>query len=240
MTPGRTVEQWIGGTVEGQMPDVSFRFDQIPRFARAMRFASEPVLVSKTAGALIRMGRADIEKMKTEQLSGGRLNVRFKGFRNSFKSKLLPQGKAQKIDQLQLSEYTGAKPFGIFQTGGIISPSRRKVLTVLAPGGRNAAGRRKFPAKDSLDSIRAKIKSGELVVIQTRGGAVVATPQFKATKRGTMRRTNKVTVVAFLRPSVNEKQRIDFFGNFEANASEHERILGEAADAAIVETVERE
>src|ERR1700693_6368612 len=105
------------------MADVRFSYADFPPFARAMREAAPKNLVRSTAKALFLIGKSDIEKMKSEQLSGGRLNIKFKGFRNSFKSKVTPSaGSARSVNELQLSEYTGAKPFRLFQTGGDIRP----------------------------------------------------------------------------------------------------------------------
>ena len=182
------------------------------------------------------MGKSDIEKMRNDQLSGGRLNIRFKGFRNSFKSRVTPAaGEAQSLNQIQLSEYTGAKPFRIFQTGGEIAPVRARTLTVLAPGARNAAGGRKIGRKELRDMVRA----GEAEIIQTKSGPAIVKPQMKLTKKGTYRRGAKVIILAWLRKLLTEKQRIDFFGNFESNSPEHERILAQAGDEAIQATLEQ-
>jgi len=118
------------------MADLVVRYDQIPRFARAMKLAASETLVRETGRALNLIGKSDIQKMKSEQLTGGRLNVRFKGLLNAFKFKATESAGASSISQLDLDEYTGVKMFRIFQTGGEISPRRARTLTVLAPGAR--------------------------------------------------------------------------------------------------------
>jgi len=218
------------------MADLVVRYDQIPRFARAMKLAASETLVRETGRALNLIGKSDIQKMKSEQLTGGRLNVRFKGLLNAFKFKATESAGASSISQLDLDEYTGVKMFRIFQTGGEISPRRARTLTVLAPGARTAGGKRKYSMKELRDMIR----SGAAEIIPTRNGPVVATPEFKTTKKGKLRRQSRITVLAYLRPRVGEQKRIDFFGNFEANAAEHERILGEAGDRAIGKMIDGE
>ncbi len=213
---------------------VTLSFADLPKFAEAMRVAAPGHLRRATGRALFKIGKADIEKMKREQVEGGRVHGRSKGFINSFKFKASDSREVRTIDQLQLSEYTGAKPFRIFQTGGEIRPEHSRTLTVLGPGMRNASGRRKY----TPEKIRAMIESGEAEIIKTSRGAMIVTPEFKRTKTGKMRRQSKVTIIAYLKPIVHELKRIDFFGNFESNSAQHEAALDEAATVAIDKTIE--
>jgi len=212
------------------MPDFRFTFADFPPFARAMRVAAPRHLVRAVGKAFFRIGKSDIERMKTQGL--GRLNIRFKGFANSFKFRATDSRLAKTVDQIQLSEYTGAKPFRIFDIGGEISPIHARTLTVLAAGARNAAGARKYTRKQ----LRAMIESGEAKIIPTKAGPAIVKSDERLTKKGTLRRGSKVIILAWLRPRVSEQKRIDFEGNFQANSGEHERILAEAADEAIAKT----
>lgn len=199
-----------------------------------MKVAAPRYLMRAVGKAFFRIGKSDIDKMRTEGL--GRLNVRFAGFRNSFKFRATDSRSARSVDQIQLSEYTGAKPFQIFEYGGDIAPLRARTLTVLAPGARNGAGSRKYTRKQ----LRAMIQSGEAKIIQTRSGPAIIKADERLTKKGALRRGSKVTILAWLRPRVKEQKRIDFEGNFQANAAEHQRFLDEAADEAIQKTRDAE
>jgi hypothetical protein len=215
------------------MPFVHFSFDSIPAFAKALREAAPKHLLKATGRAFYRIGKSDIEKFKNEQLSGGRLNVRSKGFINSFKFRATDARKVKSVGQLELSEYTGAKPFRIFQTGGDISPAKAKVLTILTDSARNGQGTRKITQKE----LSAMISAGQAKIIQTKAGPAVIKVDERTTKSGKLRTGSKATILAWLKPRVTEEKRIDFFGNFTSNAGAHEAILNEAAEEAIARTI---
>ncbi len=218
------------------MPDYQFDFSQIATFARAMKIAAPDHLLRSMGRAFFLIGKSDIEMMKQTQLSGGRLNIRSKRFANAFKSRATDTRRIESIDKLVLSEYTGAKPFRIFETGGEIEPRQSRTLTILAPGGRTASGQRKYTQKE----LRDLVASGVLKIIQTKSGAAIVKAEDRLNKKGASRIGSKVTIIAWLRPRVHETHRIDFLGNFQANAGEHERLLAEAGERAIDQTIAQE
>lgn len=211
------------------MADIYFSFSQIPTFAKALKEAAPEHLRRAMGKAFSRIGKSDIEKMKTS-LSG--LNIRSKRFRNSFKFKATDSREAKSINDLQLSEYTGAKPFRIFQTGGTITPTKSKMLMILTDAARNKGGTRKYSQKE----LSAMIASGQAKIIQTKAGPAVIQVE-KLTKGGNYRKGAKAVILAWLKPQVQEKKRIDFFANFESNSAAHDEILAAAAEEAIRRTI---
>lgn len=212
------------------MPSVHFSFESIPPFEQAIRKSAPNHLVSAMRKAFHQIGKSDIDKLKTEQLSGGKLNIRSKGFRNSFKSKT---NDAKTINQLTLREYTGAKPFQIFETGGTITPHKSRVLTVLTDAARTAGGKRKYSQLELRELINNKLAR----IIQTKAGPAIVL-EAKTTKTGKLRRGAKMTILAWLRPNVTEDKRIDFIGNFERNSGLHNSFLESAAEECIERTIE--
>jgi hypothetical protein len=215
---------------------VSATFGDFEQFASAMKTAMPKYLIQETAKALTKIGKSDILKMKTEQLQGGQggsLNIKFKGFANSFKSKATDAGEVSNnvtsLDQLKLSEYTGAKPFAIFQTGGTITPKNSKTLLVMTP-----IGRKLF--KNRIELKRA-IDTGEVIIIKTKIGPALVRNLNKLNRRGQIARGSRTDILAWLKPSVTEEKRIGFFKNFADNENMHEVFLGMAADEAMRKTV---
>jgi hypothetical protein len=218
------------------MSAVIFTYDGIPSFAKALKEAAPEHLIRATGRALFKMGQSDIAKMKSEQLQGGSLNIKSKKFLNSFRFKASDSRQVASIEQLQLQEYTGAKPFKIFQDGGDIAPKRSKLLTILAPGGRTAAGARKYTQKE----LKAMIDSKQAIIIQTKAGpAIILNPNY-TTKGGKAKTRNAYTIIAWLKPQVHEQKCIDFYANFENNSAQHQQILDAAAQEAIDKTLNDE
>lgn len=215
------------------MADVGFEIDwsQIKRFGEACLEAPHTVSVH-LAKALAAMGKSDITKLRSEQLSGGGggLNVQFKGLRNAFKYKATDPEKAFNLSKLFLDEYTRWPGAKIFQTGGVITPKRAKNLTILFPG-MKSKGKRKIKQKE----LRALIDSGEARIIKTTKGPLIIREKVKYTKKGNVRKGAKTEILAALRPMSRQKKRLSFFENFNANAAEHERLLNEACEKALQE-----
>src|SRR6185312_2036430 len=140
---------------------------KLPAFIRALKLAAPEHLKRAFGKALYRIGKADTEKMRTEGLSA--LNIHSKGFRNSFKFKATDSREAKSINELTLTEYTGAKPFRIFQTGGDIEPRKSRTLTILTGAARSANGKRKYTQKELQDLIN----SGKAKIIKTKAGPAV-------------------------------------------------------------------
>jgi hypothetical protein len=215
------------------MVDVHFVFPSVQKFERAMKIAAPANLLKASGKAMFLIGRSDTDKIKTEQLQGGSLNIKSKGFLNAFKSKASDSREVKSLDQLQLSEYTGAKPFKIFQDGGDIAPVKSSLLTILTAAAKTAGGKRKY----SQQELRAMIDSGQAKIIQIpNAGPAIVLAQTKTGKD----KKGPLVVLAWLKPRVHEDKRIDFYGNFEKNSAEHERILDEAAQWAIDKTMDDE
>jgi len=212
--------------------EITFSFDDVPAFGRAMREAAPKFFVRELGKAFYQIGKSDNQKMK-QQLQSSGLNIRSKGFLNSFKFKASDSREAKSISDLSLNEYTGAKPFRIFQDGGTITPSSSRLLTILTDAARTAGGKRKFSQKE----LEAMIASGQAKIIQTKAGPAIIKVDNLTTKSGRYKKGAKLTILAWLKPRVAEKKRIDFFANFESNGADHERILSAAADAAIEKTI---
>jgi len=203
---------------------------KLPAFIRALKLAAPEHLKRAFGKALYRIGKADTEKMRTEGLSA--LNIHSKGFRNSFKFKATDSREAKSINELTLTEYTGAKPFRIFQTGGDIEPRKSRTLTILTGAARSANGKRKYTQKELQDLIN----SGKAKIIKTKAGPAVVQVDERTTKSGALRKGSKAVILAWLKPHVTEPQKIDFFKNFESNESIHQQILDAAAEEAIEKT----
>jgi hypothetical protein len=180
------------------------------------------ILAKETKSAFKKIGRSDLSKFKKEQLRGGSLNVKSRGFLNSFKSKVT----GTSANDIALHEYTGAKPFEVFQSGGTITPHKGKYLTVLAPGARGADGKRIVTQKQ----LRAMLDSGDASIIKLKTKlAIILNDHAKRNK------DHVPKVIAWLVPEVHEKKRIDFFQNFESNEAAHERIWAKAAENVVNE-----
>jgi len=105
---------------------VDIDFSQVKDFDEAMTKA--PITLTRNLGMAFRkIGRGDIDRIKKEQLQGGKgLKVRFKGLMNAFKART--PNKPKDISQLYLNEHTGWEAAEIFETGGVIKP-RGRLLT---------------------------------------------------------------------------------------------------------------
>lgn len=222
----------VKGEVRGMAVFVDIDYSQVTDFETAFKKAPHKLLRS-TAHAFMRMGKSDITKLRTEQLSGGagHLNVRAKKLKNSF-TWYAPQ-RVQQIDQLYLNEYTGWEAAKIFETGGTIVPRRKRLLTILTDNARSASGQRLWTEKQ----FTSMMKNGQLNVIRTKRTLIVTRNvggRYKKGKnKGNFRKNSRVEIVAYLVPKARMPKRLDFYANFERNAGEHEKILGEAAQEAL-------
>lgn len=187
-----------------------------------MREAAPAALLRALGRAFHHIGQSDIEKMKTQGLS--RLNIRRRGFLNSFKFGATDSRQVRAIGQLSLSEYTGAKPFRIFQAGGDIQ-ARNRTLTIFAAAGRSASGKRKYSALQ----LRYMLDQGTAKIVPLRRGPAIV--------RVSKDRKAPLEIIAFLRSRVQEQQRIDFFRNYESNAAQHDLQLEAAAEEALAQTL---
>lgn len=213
--------------------DVYFEFPRIPQFAEVMKDKATPHLIRAMGKAFYRIGKSDIELMRGPGLAD--LKIRREGFRKSFKFKATDSREVKSVDELRLIEYTGAKPFQIFQTGGTIEPHNSHTLTILTDAARAITGRRKLSQKE----LKAMIDSGQAKIIQTKAGPAVVKIDEKTTKKGHLRKGSKWTILAWLKPKATEQKRLDFFANFDANASAHDSIMTMAADE-VVKKIEEE
>lgn len=213
------------------MPELHVTFGGFPKFAKAMKEAAPEHLIRATGKALYLMGKSDIAKMRRDGLAG--LNIKSKGFRNSFKFKATDSRNVKSLNALQLSEYTGAKPMRIFQTGGTVTASKARLLTILTGSARDGSGRRIYTQKE----LKAMIASGAAKIIQTKAGPAIILNTVQHTQRGKVKTGAQSVILAWLKPRITVKKRIDFFKNFDSNASEHERLLAEAAEWAIEATI---
>jgi hypothetical protein len=207
------------------MSELSVNFGSVPAFAKALKQAAPEYIKIETGKAFYKIGKSDTERMRSQGLGG--LNVKAKYFRNSFKYFATDSRQVKSVDQIRLSEYTGAKPFKIFQDGGDIVPFRAKMLTILTAAARNPGGKRKYTQKE----LKAMIQAGVAAIIKTKEGAAIILVNKQRKKN------QPAVVLAWLRPQVHETKRIDFWANFEANNAAHEVILDAAAQAAIDRTI---
>ena len=214
------------------MSRITFSFAGISKFAKAMKVAAPEHLIRAVGRAFYLIGKSDIAKMKTEGLTG--LNIKSAKFRNSFKFKATDSRNVKSLNEIRLSEYTGAKPFRIFQVGGDINPTKSRLLTILTPSARTAGGTRKYSPQELQMMIANKLAK----VIKTRAGLAIIKEDQRNKKNGQPRAGAKSEILAWLKPKVTERKRIDFFSNFSNNAAEHELILGRAADEAIDRTLD--
>jgi hypothetical protein len=203
------------------MSQFSVTIEGLAEMQHAFRLAPKK-LADAEAKAFKRFGQSDIKKMVDEQLSGGDgLNIKSKGARNSFKYKVT----GRHADEITLREYTGSKMMEIFQTGGTIS-ANGKMLTVLTAAARDGSGKRNITQKE----LRAMVDSGAAAIVKLSGDRLAIIVEQHKTITG---RTKQMQVLAFLVPAVEERQRIDFFRNFESNSAEHQRILQQVSDEVV-------
>jgi hypothetical protein len=106
-------------------------------------------------------------------------------------------------------------------------------MTILTDAARTAGGKRKFSQKE----LQQMIQAGQAKIIQTKAGPAIIKVDPTTTKSGRARQIKKITILAWLKPRVSQRKRIDFFANYDNNAAEHERIFGEAAQRAIDKTI---
>jgi hypothetical protein len=219
------------------MANKEFAIDwsQVKRFGAAC--LKTPVTIARhLARGLKLIGKSDITKMRSEQLSGGSgLNVRFRGLKNSFKFKSTDDDRAFQLNKLFLDEYTRWPGARIFQTGGTITPKRAKNLTVLMPSMRGANGKRKVTQKE----LRALIDSKQARIIPTARGALIIREKASLTKKGKLRKGARTEILAVLSRHSRQQKRLSFFENFQSNQSEHNRILDEAVEKALQEAANR-
>ncbi|MEO6077873.1 MAG: hypothetical protein ABIP54_03735 [Candidatus Andersenbacteria bacterium] len=186
---------------------------KLEAFQQTLKDKAPALLATGVKEAFKKIGRADIRKLQREQLSGGSgLNVRSKGFKNSFKAKV----NGKDLDNLQLSEYTGFKGAQIFETGGTITARNSKTLTILTDNARDGNGKRLMDRKQ----LRQLINSGKLKIIKTPKGIYIVSPDAKE-------------VIAVLKKSVKIKKRLSFFSNFETNQAEHDAIYDGELEKAL-------
>jgi hypothetical protein len=206
--------------------NVTFEFPQCDAFVQAM--AEAPAELHRgMVSAFREIGKGDSQAMREQVAS--RFNVHRKGFVNSFKAKVDSTETATGDGGASLREYTGAKPFRIFETGGTVQASRSRSLLILTSGaGRSDSGKRRF----SKLEIARLLDSGEAKIIVIRGRPAIVKLAQK-TKTGKFRRGAKDEIIAFLQPSIQEKKRIDFFKNFDGRESIHNDILEKAAESAL-------
>jgi hypothetical protein len=210
----------------------NINWQSIPLIAQAMKEAAPLEFARSIGKAFYKIGKIDTDTMR-QQVSGA-FKVNRKGFVNSFKFKAADSRTVTNLNQLYLSEYTGAKPFRIFQTGGNVVPTSAKTLTILTDAAKTAGGRRKYPAWQ----IRAMIDSGEARIIKTPRGAMIVREKISYTKTGKMKHGSRVDVLAILKPVIHQKQRIDFFKNYDSNEAAHESIYSVAMEEALQRTIE--
>jgi hypothetical protein len=81
------------------------------------------------------------------------------------------------------------------------------------------------------------LASKEAVIIKTKAGPAIILPE-KYTRSGKLRKGSKAIILAWLKPTVTEQKKIDFYLNFEDNNGIHNVMLEDAADHAITLTIE--
>lgn len=176
-------------------------------------------VASRLAAALTEIGRYDIEKLRDNP---GKLRIRAKGLKNSFKFKATTPGKATDLSKLFLVEYTGWKAADIFQTGGTVQARNAGSLTVLTDAARGPSGKRRWTQQQLRQQIAQgkmrmfKRPNGEMLIVQDKGGL---------TKTGKGRKGTAVVLIAVLKNRVVLQKRLNFYENFTANESIHDQLL---------------
>ncbi len=190
--------------------------------------------------AFFKIGQYDIQTLRRRQLSGRNtngLNVRRRGLGRSFKFVASDSRKAKDLGDLFLTEYTRWPAAEIHQAGGTIRPKRGRALTILTDEARTAGGAVKREYRRG--GLARMIREGQASVIQTRRGPIVVRHRGGLTKSGKPRKGTRDEVVAFLRPSVRLRKRLDFFKNHERNTRRHNVVIDQAADRALQKAVKR-
>lgn len=200
------------------------------RFAARWKDVAPAQLLEATNAVMFNIGSVDNRTMTLSV--GSSLDVKSKAFLNSFKFKA---AKAKTIEEAQVSEYTGAKPMRIFQTGGTVIPVRSKFMTILTDEARSPSGRRKFTQKQ----FRQMLQTGVAKVIRTGRGLAIIRDFGGFTKSGKAKKGTRTIILAFLRKRITQKKRIDFFANHEKNVGTHEKSMNDMLTKKIAEIIKQ-
>jgi hypothetical protein len=196
----------------------------LAEFKRAMDLAPK-TLLKELAGAYAAIGRYDTDRIRDKVK--GSFKVTSQGAANSFRFKATNAARATEFNKLFVDEYTRWNAADIFQTGGTIA-GKGKNLTIITAGGRTASGRRKFtPAQ-----IRNMIASKQARFIPTPAGAILVQITGGLTKKGKVKKgSGNQIVLGFLRRSVTEKKKLDFYEAQESAGTVHQEFMEDAIDS---------
>lgn len=161
--------------------------------------------INATKRSLRGIGKADINKLKKEQLQpGGSLNVKSKAFRKSFKYKLY----GRDLNDLELSQWSGSRIAEIFTTGGTVK-AKNKLMPVF------------FGNKPTRPEYKANFASGRYIVFKSKSGNLIIFDN----------QLDKP--IGVLKGEIHQQKRLYFYENHSNNAAEHEKIINEQFEKSL-------
>jgi hypothetical protein len=206
--------------------EVSIQSTDVRKFAQAFGLVGAEQMKKTVRGIFAKIGAADIKSMR-EQISRN-FKVKTKKFINSFVWQASAPDAVANMSQMVLREYTGAKLFQIFETGGEVGPRSGKYLMILTDAGKRIGYLR----------VRSMLRDKRAEMIVTPKGPLIIMHTIQYQGRGKNKSEGEADMVlAVLRPKIEQKKRVDFFGNFERNAGLHQQIVDQQAQKGIDRTL---